>query len=499
MIIDIILHLFTLEHLLMINIGLAAGIIVGALPGLTATMAIAILVPITYGLSSTGGVLLLLGVYAGAIYGGSITAILIKTPGTPSAAATVLDGYEMAAKGQAGAALDMALKASEFGGLFSAILLLFIAPFLAKLALKFGPPEYFALGIFGLSVISSVGEGSVYKGLLMGMLGLFATTIGMDPINGIVRLTFGIDALWNGINVIPAMIGLFAISEIMQKTKTVHQHVGEILQFDKTKVTMREFFRYWKTLVKSSIIGSFIGAIPGTGAAIAAFMAYNEAKRASKHPELFGTGHINGIAAPEAGNNGVTGATLIPLLTLGIPGDSVTAVMLGALMMQGLTPGPDLFQTQGKLMYTIMVGMIFVNIFMLIQGKLFLKAFVNVVRIPTNLLSPILIILCVVGGFSVNNSVFDVFLMLGFAFLGYFVTKFKIPVVPMLLAIILGPMAEENLRKSLILSNGNWSIFIKKPVSAVFLVFTLAAVVFPVVMNIRRARREGSAFNTQKG
>jgi putative tricarboxylic transport membrane protein len=184
---------------------------------------------------------------------------------------------------------------------------------------------------------------------------------------------------------------------------------------------------------------------------------------------------------------------------LGIPGDSVTAVMLGALMMQGLTPGPDLFQTQGKLMYTIMVGMIFVNIFMLIQGKLFLKAFVNVVRIPTNLLSPILIILCVVGGFSVNNSVFDVFLMLGFAFLGYFVTKFKIPVVPMLLAIILGPMAEENLRKSLILSNGNWSIFIKKPVSAVFLVFTLAAVVFPVVMNIRRARREGSAFNTQKG
>ncbi len=481
MIIDIILHLFTLEHLLMINIGLAAGIIVGALPGLTATMAIAILVPITYGLSSTGGVLLLLGVYAGAIYGGSITAILIKTPGTPSAAATVLDGYEMAAKGQAGAALDMALKASEFGGLFSAILLLFIAPFLAKLALKFGPPEYFALGIFGLSVISSVGEGSVYKGLLMGMLGLFATTIGMDPINGIVRLTFGIDALWNGINVIPAMIGLFAISEIMQKTKTVHQHVGEILQFDKTKVTMREFFRYWKTLVKSSIIGSFIGAIPGTGAAIAAFMAYNEAKRASKHPELFGTGYIEGVAAPESANNAVTGSAMIPLLTLGIPGDSVTAILMGALIMKGIIPGPQLFVENTEWVYLIMIGFVFINIFMYLQGKLFIKAFVNITKLPTTILIPMLAVLCVVGSYAVNNNISDVFIMLIFGLLAYFLTRYKFPITPMVIAIVLGPLVEQNLRRSLIISEGSSSIFFTRPISLIFLGLSIFIILYPLV------------------
>jgi putative tricarboxylic transport membrane protein len=481
MIIDIILHLFTLEHLLMINIGLAAGIIVGALPGLTATMAIAILVPITYGLSSTGGVLLLLGVYAGAIYGGSITAILIKTPGTPSAAATVLDGYEMAAKGQAGAALDMALKASEFGGLFSAILLLFIAPFLAKLALKFGPPEYFALGIFGLSVISSVGEGSVYKGLLMGMLGLFATTVGMDPINGIVRLTFGIDALWNGINVIPAMIGLFAISEIMQKTKTVHQHVGEILQYDKTKVTMREFFRYWKTLVKSSIIGSFIGAIPGTGAAIAAFMSYNEAKRASKHPELFGTGYIEGVAAPEAANNAVTGSAMIPLLTLGIPGDSVTAILMGALIMKGIIPGPQLFVENTEWVYLIMIGFVFINIFMYLQGKLFIKAFVNITKLPTTILIPMLAVLCVVGSYAVNNNISDVFIMLIFGLLAYFLTRYKFPITPMVIAIVLGPLVEQNLRRSLIISEGSSSIFFTRPISLIFLGLSIFIILYPLV------------------
>ncbi len=480
MIKDVIINLFTFEHLLIINIGLAAGIIVGALPGLTATMAIALLVPITYSFSSTAGVLLLLAVYAGAIYGGSITAILIKTPGTPSAAATVLDGYEMAAKGQAGAALDMALNASEFGGIFSALLLIFVAPLLAKMALKFGPPEYFALGIFGLSVISSVGGGSVYKGLLMGMLGLFATTIGMDPINGIVRLTFGIDALWNGINVIPAMIGLFAISEIMQKTKTIYDNFGEILKVDKSKVSLKEFFSYWKTLIKSSMIGSFIGAIPGTGAAIAAFMAYNEAKRSSKTPEKFGTGFIEGVAAPEAANNAVTGSAMIPLLTLGIPGDSVTAILMGALIMKGIVPGPQLFVENKEWVYLIMIGFILINIFMYLQGKLFIKAFVNITKLPTTILIPILTVLCVVGSFAVSNNISDVFIMLIFGLLAYVLMKFKFPITPMVIAIVLGPLVEQNLRRSLIISEGTASIFFTRPISLVFLALSIFIVIYPL-------------------
>lgn len=477
---DIIIQLFTLEHLLIINIGMAAGIIVGALPGLTATMAIALLVPITYSFSSTSGVLLLLGVYAGAIYGGSITAILIKTPGTPSAAATVLDGYEMAVKGQAGAALDMALKASVFGGIFSALLLLFVAPLLAKMALKFGPPEYFALGIFGLSVISSVGGGSVYKGLLMGMLGLFATTIGMDPINGIVRLTFGIDALWNGINVIPAMIGLFAISEIMQKTKTINDHLGETMKVDKSRVSLKEFFSYWKTLIKSSMIGSFIGAIPGTGAAIAAFMAYNEAKRSSKTPEKFGTGYIEGVAAPETANNAVTGSAMIPLLTLGIPGDSVTAIIMGALIMKGIVPGPQLFVENKEWVYLIMVGFILINIFMYLQGKLFIKAFVNITKLPTTILIPILTVLCVVGSFAVSNNISDVFIMLIFGLLAYVLMKFKFPITPMVIAIVLGPLVEQNLRRSLIISEGTASIFFTRPISLIFLALSIFIVIYPL-------------------
>lgn len=483
-------NLLSIQSIFFINVGLAVGIIFGALPGLTATMGVALFLPVTFGMEPLFGLLLLLGVYCGGIYGGSITAILIKTPGTPASAATVLDGYTMAQNGRAGKALDIALVASTIGGIFSGIILLFLAPQVAKAAMRFGSPERFMLAMFGLSIIATISGKQLYKGLISAAIGLFFATIGMDPIEGLPRFTFGIIDFVAGIDIIPALIGLFAISEILNKVYAGDVKIDYSLKITKEHMTWSDLKSCFWDIMKSSVIGVIIGAIPGTGATTASFLSYMEARRVSKTPELFGTGHVNGVAAPEAGNNAVTGATLIPLLTLGIPGDSVTAVMLGALMMQGLTPGPRLFETQGLLMYTIMVGMIVINIFMLIQGKLFLKAFANVVKIPTNLLSPILIILCVVGGFSVKNSLFDVFLMLGFALLGYIVFKFEFPVVPMLLAIILGPMAEENLRKSLILSGGSWSIFVTKPVSAFFLVITLAVVITPIVINLMSVSRE---------
>ncbi|MGE4283489.1 MAG: tripartite tricarboxylate transporter permease [Clostridia bacterium] len=481
-------NLLSWQNLLFINFGLVIGIVFGSLPGLTATMGVALFLPVTFGMEPITGMLLLLGIYCGGIYGGSITAILIKTPGTPASAATILDGYTMAQNGHAGKALDTALVASTIGGIFSAIILLFLAPQVARAALKFGPPEFFTLALFGLSIIATISSKQVFKGLLSGCMGMFFSSVGLDPIEGLPRFIFGITDLMSGISLIPALIGLFAIAEIMTKVYAGDVDVPDKVAVPKEHMTLREVKDCFVDILKSSVIGTFIGAIPGTGATTASFLSYMEARRVSKTPEKFGTGHINGIAAPEAGNNGVTGATLIPLLTLGIPGDSVTAIMLGALMMQGLTPGPALFERQGVLVYTIMVGLVFVNIFMFLQGKLFLKAYINVTKIPTNLLSAILIVLCVVGGFSVNNSVFEVFIMLAFALLGYIMIKVNIPVVPMLLAIILGPIAEQSMRQALIISQGSYAIFVTRPISLMFVILTLFSISIPVYLNIKRIK-----------
>jgi putative tricarboxylic transport membrane protein len=483
-------HVFTFESLLFINAGLFVGIIFGALPGLTATMGVALFLPVTFGMHPINGLLLLLGIYCGGIYGGSITAILIKTPGTPASAATVLDGYVLAQNGHAGKALDIALIASTVGGIFSALMLLFLAPQVARAALKFGSPEKFMLAMFGLSVIASISGKDIFKGFLSACIGLFAACIGLDPIEALPRFNFGVMYFMRGIDIIPALIGLFAICEILNKTAMTEVQIGEKgKNFAKEYMTFQEFKATFIDMIKSSFIGVVIGATPGTGATTASFLSYMEARRSSKTPEKFGTGYINGIAAAEAGNNGVTGATLIPLLTLGIPGDTVTAVMLGALMMQGLTPGPRLFQTQAAVMYTIMVGMIFINFFMLLQGKVFQKLFINITRVPSSLLAALLTVLCVVGGFSVNNTSFDVYLMLFFALLGYFINRLDLPIVPLLLGIILGPMAEENLRKSLILSDGSLSIFITKPIACAFLVLTLCSFIVPIVVNILKFHR----------
>ena len=481
MVLTVLSSLFTWENFLFMNIGLAAGIIVGALPGLTGTMCIALLLPMTYGLNSLTGMILLLGVYCGGIYGGSVTAILINTPGTPASAATVLDGYPMAKKGQAGRALNLALSASEVGGLFSVAVLIVAAPQIARVALDFGPAEYFALALFGLTIIASVG-GSLLKGLIMGLVGLFVATIGMDPVGGTDRFTFNITALSSGINIIPALIGLFAITEIMYKARDIYKPAGDVIEIKSNeKVSFKDVLQYKATLLKSSVIGTFIGVIPGTGAAIASFLSYNEAKRASKHPELFGTGYGEGVVASEAANNAVTGGALVPLLTLGLPGDTNTAVLLGALTMQGIIPGPQLFVQQRQWVYSIMFALIIVNIFMYIQGRFFIKFFVNVTKVPTQILVPILITLCLIGSYAVNNTTFDALLMVLIGLFGYYMKKLDFPLTPMVIAIVLGPLAESNMRRALIISQGSALIFFQKPISCFFILLAVFMLFFPLV------------------
>lgn len=480
---------FSPLNILFMNLGVAIGIVFGALPGLSGGVAIVLFMPFTFYLDPIISLSWLLGMYCGGTYGGSITAILINTPGTAASAATAMDGYAMAKKGQPGKALMMALVASCIGGLISTFTLIFTSPLLSRIALKFGPAEYFSLSIFGLSIIAGVSGKSIFKGLLMGCLGMFVIMIGMDPMDGVQRLTFGNLYLAGGIDMIPALIGLFALAEMFNKAKGIEAiEVKADLNSREDKLTLTDLKSCMKTIVKSSGIGTVIGAIPGTGAAIASFISYNEAKRSSKHPEEFGNGSLEGIAASEAGNNGVTGSTLIPLLSLGVPGDMVTAILVGAFLMQGLTPGPTLFKNNLDLIYGIMISLLVINIFMYIQGRYFIKLFAQVNKIPMQAMIPVLFVLCVVGVFVANNSMFDVKVILVFGFISYLAAKLKLPVTPLLLGIVLGPMAEQNFRRALALSKGSGMIFFTKPISLFFLIL----VVLTIVMSVFKNRKEAA-------
>lgn len=479
----------TLQSLLWMNVGLAAGIIVGALPGLTGTMCIALLLPLTYGLDSMLGMMLLLGVYCGGIYGGSITAILINTPGTPASAATSLDGYPMAKQGLAARALHDALAASVIGGLFSVAVLMVAAPAIARFALKFGAREYFALALFGLTIIASVGGKSMLKGLLMGFAGLLLSCVGIDSMDGVSRFTFGNNYLQGGFQQIPVLIGLFAVTEIMVKTREINKPVGTAVEVGKEKVSFKDVLKYPATLLKSSCIGVFIGAVPGTGAAISSFMAYNEAKRASKHPEEFGHGSEEGLVACESANNAVTGATLIPLLTLGIPGDTNTAVLLGALTMQGIAPGPQLFSKQGDWVAAIMVGMIIINLLMYVQGRLFIKGFVNITKVSTRLMVPALVTLCMIGAYAMKYNTFNCIVMVLIGLFGYLMAKLGFPLTPMVIGLVLGKLCESNMRRALLLSRGNWLTFFESPIACVFIALSVFMLFFPVIRNAMDKRR----------
>lgn len=474
LLIEGMVSVFSIQVFPLVLLGVLGGIVIGALPGLTATMGVAILLPFTFSMDSIPALSMLIGIYVGAIYGGSISAILLKTPGTPASAATVIDGYEMVKQGKARKALSMSAIASFIGGLVSTIMLITISPILASFALKFSAPEYFTLAVFGLTIIASVSANNIIKGFIAGFIGLFVAIIGMDPITSAARIPFDNINLLNGFSVIPVLIGLFALAEAFLQLETIHEARAEVESISgKGFISKEELLKTLPLMFKSALLGTFIGSIPGAGADIASFVCYNEAKRTSKHPELFGTGIIEGVAAPEAGNNGVTGGALVPLLSLGVPGDAVAAILLGALIMKGIAPGPMLFVHNTDLVYGIFSAMLVSNFLMLFFGLFGIKFFSKILDIPKVLITPMIIVLSMVGSYSINNNVFDVGITIGFGIIGYLMIKVGIPQSPIVLAIILGPMAETNLRKALLMYEGSLIFLVTRPITIVFILLSL--------------------------
>ncbi len=470
--------LFTLENILWINIGVFIGSVFAAIPGLSVILCVILFLPVTYSMTAIPGMMFLLGIYCAGGYGGSVSAILINTPGTPHAAATMLDGHPLSERGRTKAALKIALYASTFGGIFSALMLLFLGPQVARVAAQLGTAEYFMVCVFGLTIIAGVSGKSMIKGLISACLGLLISCVGSDPMTSYDRFTFGISRLYLGLDLAVCLIGLFALVEIMSKAEKRLDRLNlDTTQIkDDGVITKEEYKRMARPVLLSSIIGVMVGIIPGTGASEASWFSYNTAKNMSKHPEEFGHGSVEGIAAAESANNAVTGATLIPLLTLGIPGDGTVAIMLSALMINGLNPGLSLFTTQGNIMYAIMLGLILVNIFMLLQGKFLTTLFAKVVSIPQEILTPIIVIFCFAGAYSVNENFFDVGVALIFAMLAWILRKLELPPVPILLGLVLGGMTETNFRRALLISNGSPKIFFSSVYCIIFLVLILLAV-----------------------
>lgn len=475
----------TIDNVIVLFVGVLVGCIVGAIPGMTATMGVALALPFTFYMNPVTGILLLLGVYKGGIYGGSIPAILIKTPGTPAAACTVLDGYPLAQKGQANKALHMALYSSCVADFISNIALIFFAGSIAAYALKFGPPEFFTLILFSLTIIAGVAGDSLSRGLISAMLGLFLATIGLDLIYGTERLIFGEPELMGGLKFIPVLIGLFAIPEIINHYTHRHGAGDKIKNLGNDGVTMVEWLRCLKSVVRGSFIGVMMGAIPGIGGAPSAFLSYSEAKRTSKVADNFGKGELEGIAASEAGNNGVAGATMIPLLALGVPGDVITAVILGAFMIHGLQPGPILFEQNITLVYAIFMGIMLSSIFLLIVGKLGIRVFARISDVPNSFLYPVVLVLCVFGTYAVGNTMFDILIMLIMGLVGYFMLRFRIPAAPFLIAFILGPLLEDSFRQALQLSRGDFSIFIRNPICWFFIGLTILSLGLIIRRNLK--------------
>ncbi len=457
--------------------GVSLGIIFGCMPGLTASMGIALLIPLTFGMASVEAFAMLLGMYVGAIYGGSISAILVGTPGTMAAAATLLEGPHLTAQGQSRKALEMATVASFFGGTFSALFLIIFAPLLAHTATSFGSAEYFALTLFALSVVATLSSGNAIKGLAATSMGLYLATIGIDPVSGDFRNTFNNTNLFSGITLIPSLVGFFALSQALLCIENTFRGQKALIPHDQISqkgLSLKDIWYHKFHLLRSSLIGIFIGIIPAIGPTSATFIAYAEAKRRAQKPELFGKGSLEGIAATESANNGVTGGALIPMMTLGVPGDALTAIMLSALMIQGLAPGPQLFDAHAGTVAGIFTAFFIANFLILALGLLAVRFLNKIILIPTAFLMPIVLVICTLGSYAANHAPFDLAIMLSFGLLGYIMLKLDIPQPPLLLAMILAPLAESNFRRTLVLSRNDFSVFFTSPISCIILLLTLA-------------------------
>lgn len=475
--------------ILLILFGVFLGIVFGAIPGLSATLAVALCLPMTFGMEPLYGLSMLIGLYVGAISGGLISAILLKIPGTPASIATCFDGHPMAARGEAGKALGTGILYSFIGGMLSVCVLIFIAPSLASITIKFGPFEYFSVGIFSLTMIGSLAGKSMVNGLISGLIGIMFALFGAAPIDGMPRFTFGFYQLETGFELLPALIGLFAISEILKTAEAkVLDAKNEIAKYTIKGfgVSMKEFKEQFVNMIRSFLIGLGIGILPGIGGGTSNLIAYSTAKNASKHPEKFGTGIPDGIVASETANNASVGGALVPLLTLGIPGDGVTAVLLGGLLVHDIQPGPMLFVKNGALMYGIFTALILAHIFMIVMEFGGLKWFVKLLDIPKSILLPIILVLCTVGAYSLRSIDFDVWSILLFGLVAYLMEKVSLPASPVVLGFILGPIVEVNLRRALMYSQGSIEPFFTRPFSLLFIVVTIVSVIIIVRNNNKR-------------
>lgn len=480
--------LLSLEGLLVLVIGTALGIVLGAMPGIGSTVAVAIVLPFTLTMTQAPAIILLLAVYAGSVYGGSIAAILINTPGTPQSAATCLDGYPMAQRGEAGLALGWATIASVVGGLVSAVVLIFAAPQLAAFALEFGPIETFALILLGMTCIVSVSTGSVVKGLMAGMIGIFLSTVGGDPILGEMRFTFGNWQLFAGFNLLAVVIGVFALSEVFMRASAPRSTVSDLMSFNGVVLPSLSMWKgRTKNLVKSVAIGNVIGVLPGTGAATAAFISYAEGRRSSPNADGFGKGEPDGIVSSEAANNAVTGGALVPTMALGIPGDAITAVMLATLTLHGITPGPKLVEDNPTLIATIFAGFFIINLLLLPLGMALSRVAAPILRVREAFMMTAIVILCAVGIFFVRGNVFDLLVMGGAGFIGFLLRRQGVPMAPLVIGMVLGPTLELTLRQGLILTDGSFlAFFTGHPIALVLGITAVAALLLPIVRSLRK-------------
>jgi putative tricarboxylic transport membrane protein len=466
--------------------GVLIGTLVGVLPGLGPAAAIALLLPTTFRITCVSATIMLAGIYYGAMYGGSTTSILVNIPGEAASVVTCLDGYQMALKGRAGPALGIAAFGSFIAGTFAVIALTFVGPLLSNIALAFGPPEYFSLMIVGITVLTFLSSGSMIKALIMAGVGLILSGVGMDTISGKYRFTFNIQSLLDGVGVVPVAMGLFGISEVLLNLET---EINRDILTTKVKnlfPTLKDWADSLWSIVRGSILGFFLGIIPGGGAVVASFASYAIEKKASKHPEEFGKGAIQGVAGPESANNSAAGGSFIPLLTLGIPANPVMAILLGALMIHGLQPGPLLMQNAPDLFWGTIVSMYIGNAMLLVLNLPLIPMWVKVLKVPYYLLYPLILLFCLIGAYSLDNTVADIVIMLIFGILGFLMKKLRYDGAPMILALVLGQKLETSLRRSLIMSQGDFSIFVTRPISLGFLITAVLLLIVPIITQRKR-------------
>lgn len=456
------------------------GIILGALPGVSSTMALAILLPFSYAMPPESAIIFLIGIFSASVFGGSISAILINIPGTPGAIVTQFDGYPMARSGRAGEALSYALLASTIGGLLGLLVLSVVAPLIAAAAIQFRSPEFAMAAVFGLTMLAYASPGSTFKGVLVGCIGLLIGMVGFDKLTDAPRFDFGTKVLQNGIDIVPLTVGIFGFSEVLINISDRSKGIERLPSFGRILPPIAKIARLGTTMFRGSMIGAFIGAIPAAGSAIAVALAYTQEQRFSKEPETFGKGAPAGIVAPEAANNACVAGALIPMMTLGVPGDTMTAVLMGALLLHGMRPGPLLFAEHPEFVGTVYGSLFFAIGLTLIFGFVAIALIVQLMKMPRHILMLVIAVLCVCGSFAVRNTMSDVYVMMFFGAVGYCLHMLKLPAAPIAFGLILGPLLEENIRRSLIINRGSWSVFLERPISLILVLLSAAALLYPV-------------------